>query len=71
MRSWLVPAKLAYKDGAWSEDALRQALLTEAQRRQILEEILDGEAAINPGLIRTLPPMRRSKSLLRDGRNAA
>lgn len=64
-------AKLAYKDGAWSEDALRRALLTEAQRKQILEEILDGEAAINPGLIRTLPPMRRPKNLLREGRSAA
>lgn len=48
-------AKLAQKDGRWSVDALRRALLTEAQRHQILEEIMDGEAAINPGLTRTMP----------------
>lgn len=48
-------AKLAQADGKWSVDALRRALLTEAQRIQILEEILDGEAAINPGLTRTMP----------------
>lgn len=48
-------AMLAHKDGRWSVDALRRALLTEAQRHQILEEILDGEAAINPGLTRTMP----------------
>ncbi|RZI41063.1 ATPase [Herbaspirillum sp. HC18] len=47
-------AMLAQKDGKWSVDALRRALLTEAQRQQILEEILDGEAAINPGLTRTM-----------------
>nr|WP_242490059.1 AAA family ATPase [Noviherbaspirillum cavernae] len=48
-------AVLAQKDGVWSVDALRRALLTEAQRHQILEEILEGEAAINPGLTRTMP----------------
>lgn len=48
-------AKLAHADGHWSVDALRRALLTEAQQHQILEEILEGEAAINPGLTRTLP----------------
>lgn len=50
-------ALLAQKDNKWSVDALRRALLTEAQRQQILEEILEGEASINPGLTRT---MRRS-----------
>lgn len=50
-------AKLGQADGAWTVDALRRALLTEAQRIQILEEILDGEAAINPGLTRTLPKL--------------
>lgn len=48
-------AKLAQASGGWNLDALRRALLTEAQRKQILEEILDGEAAINPGLTRTMP----------------
>lgn len=48
-------AKLAQKAGHWTDDALRRALLTEAQRQQILEEILEGEAAINPGLTRTMP----------------
>lgn len=48
-------AKLAQAGGGWSVDALRRALLTEAQRTKILEEILDGEAAINPGLTRTMP----------------
>lgn len=47
-------AKLAHKDGSWTVDALRRALLTEAQRHQILEEILEGEAAINPSLTRTM-----------------
>lgn len=62
-------AMLAQKDGKWSVDALRRALLTEAQRQQILEEILDGEAAINPGLTRTMPRApRRSPS---NERNAA
>lgn len=48
-------ALLAQKDGRWTVDALRRALLTEPQRNQILEEILEGEAAINPGLTRTMP----------------
>ncbi len=48
-------ARLAQSEGRWSVDALRRALLTEAQRKQILEEILDGEAAINPGLTRNMP----------------
>lgn len=52
-------ARLAQKDGKWSVDALRRALLTEAQRQQILEEILDGESAINPGLTRTMPRIPR------------
>ncbi|MRR49673.1 MAG: ATPase [Rhodocyclaceae bacterium] len=47
-------ARLAQADGKWSLEALRRALLTEAQRTQILDEILDGEAAINPGLTRTM-----------------
>lgn len=48
-------AKLAEADGRWSVGALERALLTEAQRTRILEEILEGEAAINPSLTRNLP----------------
>jgi energy-coupling factor transporter ATP-binding protein EcfA2 len=48
-------AMLAQQDKRWTIDALRRALLTEAQRKQILEEIIDGESAINPGLTRTMP----------------
>ena len=53
-------AKLAEHAGEWSVDVLRRSLLTEAQRQQILEEILEGEASINPGLTRTMPKVRRS-----------
>lgn len=63
-------AMLAQRDGTWSVEALRRALLTEAQRQQILEEILEGEAAINPGLIRTMPSARKNAAA-RDGRRAA
>lgn len=63
-------AMLAQKDGHWSADALRRALLTEAQRKQILEEILEGEVAINPGLTRTMGrPANRKNS--RQERSAA
>lgn len=58
-------AKLAQADG-WSNEALCRALLTDAQRHRILEEILDGEAAINPALTRTMPrpaaPRRQERS---------
>ncbi|MFP3801663.1 ATP-binding protein [Paraburkholderia sp. SIMBA_027] len=47
-------ARLADASGGWSEEALERALLTEAQRRKILDEILDGEAAIEPSFIRIL-----------------
>ena len=40
-------AMLAGKDGKWSVEALRRALLTNAQRDRILSEILEGETAIN------------------------
>jgi hypothetical protein len=53
-------AKLAEADGRWTVGALERALLTEAQRTRILEEILDGETAINPSLTRTLPNIRKS-----------
>ncbi|MCP2938057.1 hypothetical protein NK983_35715, partial [Salmonella enterica subsp. enterica serovar Typhimurium] len=45
-------AMLAQQTGSWSVDALQRALLTDAQRQRILEEILEGEAAINAGLTR-------------------
>lgn len=48
-------AVLADAAGGWSDDFLHRALLTEAQRHKILEEILEGEAAINPGVTRTMP----------------
>lgn len=48
-------AKFAEADGRWTETALERALLTDAQRTRILEEILEGEAAINPSLTRNLP----------------
>lgn len=47
-------ANLAEKNGEWTEDCLRRALLTDVQRNRILEEILDGEMAINPGLTRQI-----------------
>lgn len=53
-------AKLAEKKGGWSLEHLRTALLSEAQRQQILEEILDGETAINPGLSRVIPKQAKS-----------
>jgi len=40
-------------------DALRRSLLTDAQHKSILSETLDGELAINPGLLRTLPKAAR------------
>lgn len=63
-------AVLAQQAGGWSLDALRRALLTEAQRKQILEEILEGEAAINPSLTRTMPRLPSSAGR-RPGRSAA
>lgn len=63
-------AKLAQQAGGWTDDALRRALLTEAQRQQILEEILEGEAAINPGLTRTMPRATKAAKQ-RDGKSDA
>lgn len=57
-------AKMAEQASHFSEDALRRALLTQAQRKQILEEILEGEAAINPGLTRTMPQLSRTSGRL-------
>ena len=48
-------AKLAEAAGSWSVSSLERALLNEAQRKRILEEIIDGEAAIVPSFTRTMP----------------
>ncbi|HIH2750534.1 TniB family NTP-binding protein [Burkholderia aenigmatica] len=52
-------AKLAEAAGSWSVDSLERALLTEAQRKRILEEILDGESAIGPSFTRVMPKIKR------------
>lgn len=52
-------ARLAEKDGRWSVQALQRAVLSDAQRNKILEEILEGEEAINPGLTRIMPKAQR------------
>jgi hypothetical protein len=53
-------AKLAEANGAWSADFLNRALLTEAQRKRILEEILDGETEIGPSFTRIMPDVERA-----------
>lgn len=47
-------AKLALADGKWSLEHLRRGLYTKAQRKQILEEILEGERMIGPSLSRSM-----------------
>ncbi|KWH62967.1 MULTISPECIES: ATP-binding protein [Burkholderia cepacia complex] len=59
--------KLADADGAWSVEALKRALLNEAQRKRILEEILDGETAIGPSLTRVMPQPQRPAANPRSG----
>lgn len=64
-------ALLARQTGGWSEDALRRALLTQGQYQQILEEVLEGERAINPGVTRMFPNPPRSPRQRNDlGRTA-
>lgn len=53
-------ARLAEAKGGWKPEHLATALLSEAQRNRILEEILEGEAAINPGLTRVMPKLPKS-----------
>ncbi|MEN8506309.1 MULTISPECIES: AAA family ATPase [Paraburkholderia] len=53
-------AKLAEAAGSWSVNALERALLTEAQRKRILEEIIDGESAIGPSFTRVMPKIKRA-----------
>ncbi|MEZ2352133.1 AAA family ATPase [Caballeronia sp. RCC_10] len=53
-------AKLAEAAGSWSVDSLERALLTEAQRKRILEEIIDGESAIGPSFTRVMPKIKRA-----------
>lgn len=54
LRTVLVRLSLQVKKHGWSEDTLRNALLTEAQVTQILHEIVDGEERIAPGVQRSL-----------------
>lgn len=55
LRDVLVRAeKISKARGGWSKDVLIEALLTEAQREKILEETLDGEIRIVPGVTRAL-----------------
>lgn len=55
LKSVLIRAvRIAQARGGWSEEVLRDALLTEAQREQILRETLDGERLIQPGITRML-----------------
>lgn len=61
-------ARFAQAQGHWSPTALEKALQTQAQRETILEEILDGERAINPGVTRILA---KSQKLPNTARKAA
>lgn len=54
LRTVLVRLSLQIKRYGWSEQALRAALLTEAQVSQILNEIVNGEERIVPGIQRSL-----------------
>jgi hypothetical protein len=53
-------AKLAEAAGSWSVNSLERALLNEAQRKRILEEIVDGETAIGPSFTRVMPKLKRA-----------
>ncbi|WP_232504997.1 ATP-binding protein [Rubrivivax gelatinosus] len=46
-------ARFMAAKGGWSPELLRRCLLTDAQHKRILEEILEGEEAINPGISHT------------------
>lgn len=52
-------AKLAEAAGSWSVSSLERALLNEAQRKRILEEIIDGETVIGPSFTRVMPKPKR------------
>lgn len=54
-------ARLAEASGSWSIDALQRALLTQAQVQQILQEITEGENAIDPSLTRDTPSFSQRK----------
>ena len=55
LRSVLVRAeKISEARGGWSKDVLIEALLTVAQRDQILQETMDGESLIVSGVTRVL-----------------
>ncbi|HDR9757506.1 TPA: AAA family ATPase [Burkholderia cepacia] len=57
-------AKFVQAKGGQSIDALKRALLNEAQRKQILTEIVDGESEIGPSLVRDFAkvPLTRRNS---------
>lgn len=54
-------ARYAEASGGWSIDALKRVLMTQAQVNQILEEIADGESAIDPSMTRTMPTLGQRK----------
>ena len=46
--------KVAKARGGWSQDVLTNALLSHVQRERILQEVLEGEQCIEPGIARAL-----------------
>lgn len=52
-------ARDAEKKGVWSEKSLNFAYLTKAQVQQILQEVYEGESAIDPSLERFTPSILR------------
>jgi len=55
-------ARLAEKDGGWSDSALERALLTQAQVQQIVQEITAGELDIAPSLERRVRSQERKRA---------
>lgn len=55
-------ARLAEKDGGWSDSALERALLTQAQVQQIVQEITAGEMDIAPSLERRVRSQERKRA---------
>lgn len=55
-------ARLAEDAGKWSVDCLQRTLQTHAQVRRILEEITEGELAINPSLTRESVYLKRKST---------
>lgn len=59
-------ARIAQGRGGWTEDCLREALLTGAQRTQILKEVYDGESRIQSGATRSFEPARAGRAAMRE-----